>query len=197
MGRPRRGAPPRREAILDAALAAFVSRGASGATMGEVAVAAGASKTTLYKMFPDIDRLFAAVLEREVSRRRGTIAGALQAKAVEEALRGAGRAMMDALDAQAVELFRLVIAEAGRRPEIGRGFYHSLVASAARPVAERLRAEGDLSGDEATRIALQFVGAIKEPLFYPRLMGAAPTGERDDVIDDAVAMTCARLQSRR
>ena len=197
MGRPRRGTPPRREAILDAALAAFVSRGASGATMGEVAVSAGASKTTLYKMFPDIDRLFAAVLEREVARRRGAIAEALRAKTVEDALRGAAQAMMDALDDQAVDLFRLVIAEAGRRPEIGRGFYDSLVTSAARPVAERLHAEAGLCGQDAHRLALQFVGAIKEPLFYPRLMGAAPAGERDEVIEDAVAMACARVQSRQ
>ena len=193
MGRPRSGAPPRREAILDAALAAFVSRGASGVTMGEVAAAASASKATLYKLFPDIDRLFAAVLEREVSRRRGAIAGALRADAVEDALRDAAHAMIGALDAQAVELFRLVIAEAGRRPEIGRRFYDSLVASAARPIADRLGRGGDLSEQDAARLALQFVGAVKEPLFYPRLMGATPTGGRDQVIDDAVAMTCARL----
>ena len=191
MGRPRRGARPRREAILDAALAAFVARGVNAATMGEVATGAGASKTTLYRLFPDMDALFAAVLAREVERRRGAIATALRTGDLEGALRGAAHAMLDALDEGAVELFRLVIAEAGRRADVSRGFHGSLVASAARPIAQRLAAELDLSQDEAGTLALQFVGAVKEPLFYSRLMGVTPTAERGEVVERAIAMTWA------
>lgn len=188
MGRPPRGARPRREAILDAALAAFVARGVNATTMGEVAAGAGASKTTLYRLFPDIDHLFVAVLAREVERRRGPVAAALEAADLEDALRGAAHAMLDALDAGAVELFRLAIAEAGRRPQVARGFYDSLVASAAHPVAVRLSAGLRLPAREAHLSALQFVGAVKEPLFYPRLMGIAPTADRAAVVEQAIAM---------
>lgn len=188
MGRPRLGARPRREAILDAALAAFVARGVDAATMGEVAAGAGASKTTLYRLFPDMDALFAAVLAREVARRRGAIAAALEARDLEDALRGAAHAMLDALDAGAVELFRLAVAEGGRRPEVARGFYDSLVASAAHPIAVRLAAELEEPLEEARLRALQFVGAVKEPLFYPRLMGITPTAEQRGIVERAVMM---------
>lgn len=188
MGRPRSGARPRREAILDAALAAFVARGVNAATMGEVAAGAGASKTTLYRLFPDMGALFAAVLAREVKQRRGAIATALRADDLEDALRGAAHAMLDALDGDAVELFCLVIAEAGRRPEVARGFYDSLVASAAQPVAKRLASSFGEPIEEARLMALQFVGAIKEPLFYPRLMGVTPAVDRNQVVERAIAM---------
>ena len=188
MGRPPRGSRPRREAILDAALAAFVRRGVGGATMGGVAAAAGASKTTLYRAFPDIDRLFAAVLAREVERRRGAIAAALDAADLDGALRGAADTMLDALDADAVELFRLAIAEAGRRAQVSRGFHENLVASAAHPVAERLSREWDMTATAARLLALQFVGAIKEPLFYPRLLGVTPAHDRTTVVEQAMAM---------
>ena len=156
--------------------------------MGEVADRAGASKATLYKLFADMEALFAAAMTREVERRRAGISHALTAPTTARALDAAARAMLVALDERAVELFRLAIAEAGRHPELGRGFHRELVETAARPIGERLARDLDLDADRAHGLALQFVGAIKEPLFYPRLMGASVVGSPDAVVELAVRM---------
>lgn len=155
--------------------------------MGEVAARAGASKATLYKSFADTETLFRAALAREVERRRGAIAGAL----AEPDLAGAGHAMLKALDDRALELFRLVIAEAGRHPAIGRAFYEELVEAAARPIAGRLERDLGRDAPAARVLALQFVGAIKEPLFYPRLMGMTIRAEPVPAIERAVRMVLA------
>ena len=157
--------------------------------MGEIAVRARASKATLYKLFDDQQALFTAVLVREVERRRGAISEALRDPDPFEALRSAAYAMLDALDEQAVELFRLVIAEGGRHPDIGRVFYAELVETAAAPISACLDVHLGCGPDAARTLALQFVGAVKEPLFYPRLMGV-PTGHDPvPVVDQVVRMT--------
>lgn len=159
--------------------------------MGEVAARAGASKATLYKSFADTETLFRAALAREVERRRGAIAGNLAEPDLAGALAAAGHAMQDALDDRALELFRLVIAEAGRHPAIGRAFYEELVEAAARPIAGRRERDLGRDAPAARVLALQFVGAIKEPLFYPRLMGMTIRAEPAPAIERAVRMVLA------
>lgn len=189
MGRPPADAPSRRDAILDAALDLFIERGLGAATMGEVAARAGASKATLYKLFPDTGALLDAAIAREVDRGRDIIAEALRAPDLARALSSAMRAMLAALDDRTVELFRLVISEAGRRPDLGRRFHVTLFAAAAGASANRIAADLDLPADAAAIRARQLVGAVKEPLFYPRLMGVAVESDPDPVIDRAVRMT--------
>lgn len=156
--------------------------------MGEVAARAGASKATLYKLFADTEALFQAALVREVERRRAAIAGALTEPNLAEALTAAAHAMLVALDDRAVELFRLVIAESGRQPTLGQGFYAELVETAARPIGLRLERDLGCDTEVAHLTALQFVGAIKEPLFYPRLMGVKAQADATRLIERAVRM---------
>ncbi len=62
--RQRLPAPERREKVLQAALALFAEQG-YGASMGDMAKAAGITRTVLYHYFPSKERLFLAVLEAE------------------------------------------------------------------------------------------------------------------------------------
>ena len=185
-GRPRAGAPARRDAILDAALDLFIERGVGATTMSDVASRARASKATLYKLFADTDALFSAVLLREVERRGGGIVQALGDPDLARALAAAANAMLDALEGRTIDLFRLVIAEAGRRPEVGRAFYDALVEASAKPTAERIARDLNISQDASRIAALQFVGAVKEPLFYPKLMGVAIEADRRPIVERAV-----------
>ena len=54
--------------ILDAAADLFAARGVSDVGMGELARAAGCSRATLYRYFPDRHRLHLAFVQREVRR---------------------------------------------------------------------------------------------------------------------------------
>src|SRR5271163_5246990 len=51
--------------IIDGARAVFLDLGFDGASMGEIARAAGVSKGTLYVYFADKSRLFEAIVEEE------------------------------------------------------------------------------------------------------------------------------------
>lgn len=54
--------------ILDAAAALFVQNGVTGVGMGEIARAAGCSRATLYRYFPDRHQLHLAFVHREAIR---------------------------------------------------------------------------------------------------------------------------------
>src|ERR1700709_2046564 len=56
----------KRRQILDGARKLFLDMGFDGASMGEIARAAGVSKGTLYVYFADKNRLFEAIVEEEV-----------------------------------------------------------------------------------------------------------------------------------
>ncbi|GAA1124354.1 helix-turn-helix domain-containing protein [Nocardioides aquiterrae] len=56
------------ERILDAAAALFAERGVNAVGMGEVARAAGCSRATLYRYFPDRHALHVAFVHREARR---------------------------------------------------------------------------------------------------------------------------------
>src|SRR5437764_5156990 len=55
----------KRRQILDGARKVFMDLGFDGASMGEIARAAGVSKGTLYVYFADKSRLFEAIVEEE------------------------------------------------------------------------------------------------------------------------------------
>src|SRR6478609_7719805 len=64
--RKRLSAEDRRAAILDAALEVFSRRGYNGASIDEIATAAGISKALIYEHFPSKKDLHVSLLERHV-----------------------------------------------------------------------------------------------------------------------------------
>lgn len=66
-------AEDRREDVLSTAIGAFAARGYFGTTTSEVAKHAGISQAYLYRLFPDKESLFAAVVERCFERFRETL----------------------------------------------------------------------------------------------------------------------------
>lgn len=145
------GTSARRTAILTIAGRTFLRHGYADASMDGIAAEVGGSKSTLYRYFPCKAALFAAYVE-EV----GTLAwAALAAVQVEE--RGAeavleemARAYLDLiLSPSVLAVTRLVMAETGRFPEIGRIFYErgirraeSRIAAILQRLAERSDAPG-------------------------------------------------------
>src|ERR1051326_809369 len=81
----------KRRQILDGARKVFMDLGFDGASMNEIARAAGVSKGTLYVYFTDKSRLFEAIVEDEALE-KGKIAYNLDRKRdVETTLREFGR----------------------------------------------------------------------------------------------------------
>ncbi|WP_433271734.1 TetR/AcrR family transcriptional regulator [Actinosynnema sp. CS-041913] len=66
-------ADERRETVLRTALGTFGAKGYYGTTTGEVAKAAGISQAYVYRLFPDKEALFLAVVERCFTRIRESL----------------------------------------------------------------------------------------------------------------------------
>ncbi|MEV0676173.1 TetR/AcrR family transcriptional regulator [Actinosynnema sp. NPDC050436] len=66
-------ADERRETVLRTALGTFGAKGYYGTTTGEVAKAAGISQAYVYRLFPDKEALFLAVVERCFARIRESL----------------------------------------------------------------------------------------------------------------------------
>ncbi|MFI9010834.1 TetR/AcrR family transcriptional regulator [Actinosynnema sp. NPDC053489] len=67
-------AEERRGTVLRTALGAFAARGYYGTTTGEVAKSAGISQAYVYRLFPDKETLFLAVVEHCFARIRESLA---------------------------------------------------------------------------------------------------------------------------
>lgn len=172
-GRDRRSTVPR---IRVAARRLFLERGYEGTSMDAVAAAAPVSKRTLYQHFPAKAELFAAVIDDAWSyfTRSPALPGDTTGDP-REVLRAYVGRLTDHWDRpDVVPLLRLVIAEAPRFPELSQAYFAVGKEPALRGLGAyfaALAAEDRLAADDPQLAAAQFLGAIKEPLFWPRVLG--------------------------
>jgi TetR/AcrR family transcriptional regulator, mexJK operon transcriptional repressor len=119
------GAAPQRnekvEQILAGARQVFLEHGFGAATTDMVQRAAGVSKSTVYAHFPSKDALFVAVIGAECQKLVDrTRAERLMGKTVRETLTRIGTNLLQtALSPPVIALYRIIVAEAARVPEIG------------------------------------------------------------------------------
>lgn len=118
----------KRRAIMTAATTAFLDHGYRGTSMDEIAAAAQVSKQTVYKHFADKRRLFTAIVTERVTAASGPVQIEVQRLGQAGDLAGDLRALArhqltSAMQSPVLRLRRLIIAEAGRFPELGRDFY--------------------------------------------------------------------------
>ena len=191
--------------LMQGARKVFMERGFEGASVDEIARAAGASKATLYSYFPDKRQLFIAVVQAGCLRQGGGVAlGRLEPdEPIEAALRRiAGEFGAFVLSPGALEMFRTCIAEAGRFPELGRAFYEAGPGRARAQLVALLDdavARGELAIEDTGLAADQFAALAKARVFLATLLGE--TIEPDDpelarVADEAVATFLARYGAR-
>lgn len=116
----------RREAILAVASDSFLQRGYAGTTMSGIAATLGGSKGTLWNYFSSKEDLFAAVVDHTTSAYRAQLSEILEEPSADLATtltRFCVSIVQKVTSPEAVALQRLIMAEAGRFPEIGRIFY--------------------------------------------------------------------------
>ena len=120
----------RRRAILDVASEVFLAQGYAAASMSEIAARLGGSKGTLYNYFRSKEELFGAFIADTCQGPAVAIFDPLppigEGRSVRESLIDLGFSLMTFLwTEQLVALHRLIVAEVGRFPEIGRMFYEA------------------------------------------------------------------------
>lgn len=112
-------------AILAAAFQVFMEQGYGAASMDAIARVAKVSKATIYSHFAGKQALFAAILSTRCQGLLGAIpVSDVPDAAPAEILTAIGRHFLDTLACgEGLAIYRLVIAESPRFPEIGQIFY--------------------------------------------------------------------------
>lgn len=119
----------KRSAILDGARAVFLGQGFGLATMDDVAAAAGVGKQTVYRHFKSKEALFVGLVS-SMCAQVGALLVSAQDKQSDGSpdieLRELGWAMAQILiEPDYLRLYRAIVAEAERLPELGQVFYEN------------------------------------------------------------------------
>jgi AcrR family transcriptional regulator len=180
--------------ILNGAAWVFARDGYEGASMSRIAAQAGVSKGTLYNYFTSKAELFAAYMNRDCTR---WIALAFEeldsAVAPAEALRHIGLRMFTMLLSEpALVMYRMVVAEAEKFPDLAQAFYSGGPARGLKHLSgylSRTAAEGRLEVHDPDFAAEQFFALIQTQLSMKRrlhLIGMPTERQIEHVVDCAV-----------
>jgi AcrR family transcriptional regulator len=191
----------KRRQILDGAHKVFMDLGFDGASMGEIARAAGVSKGTLYVYFADKSQLFGAVVEREAIE-QGQIKFDLNpGRDAETTLRQFGQAYIEILcRPQGGSAIRTVMAIAERMPDVGRQYYEHVIDRTTRELAAWLDSEVEakrLSIDDTALAAQQFMLSCQAKLFLPFILQVAPSPSRAQIAKVVASATKMFLAAYR
>jgi AcrR family transcriptional regulator len=191
----------KRRQILAGASKVFMDLGFDGASMGEIARAAGVSKGTLYVYFADKSRLFEAIVQEETLEQGRVAFNFDPERDVGTTLREFGQAYIEVLCRPGGgSAIRTVMAIAERMPDVGRRFYERVLAYTINRLAQFLDAkvkDGQLAIDDCELAATQFMQMCQATLFQPFIFQAAPAPSAEriaHVVKSATRMFLAAYQ---
>lgn len=171
--------------ILAAARAAFLEMGYAATSMDLVAQQARVSKTTLYTRYPSKEALFAAVIHAECEHYPFIPAEEFLTLPPSEALRRIGLAFLTLiLSPAAIRVFRIVIAESDRFPELAQTFHQSgpqPTKCAIHDYMAEAKDRGLLAIEDPTFAACQFLASLEGDLHFTILMGIRPPPTAEEI----------------
>lgn len=190
-------AQEKRALILTAATALFLELGYDRTSLARIAERSGVSRATLFKQFPTKAALFDAMVTESWSTADDE--DPPPAGDLVDGLTALGRRYAELLSRpQMTDLFRIVIAELPRFPELAEAqFAHGKMPYFA-SVRGYLLAEhevGTVRVDDVDLAATQFLGMISNYVFWPTLLvpgWEVSAGRVAQVVDEAVRTVAAR-----
>lgn len=190
---------PKRAAIVCAAADLFLHSGYGAVSMDNIAAEAEVSKRTVYSHFPGKDVLFAAVMTNHCNQVSGIDTLQLDPESEPEAVLGdlGRRFLLLITSEQAVALFRTVVAEAGRFPELGQTFYDCgptrWVAALSPYLAEQSR-RGRLNVPDVEAAAAFLLYRLKDPLHMRCILGVQETPSDEEIREHVAAAVAGFLK---
>ena len=187
----------KRTLILTAATELFLELGYDRTSLARIAERSGVSRATLFKQFPSKAALFDAMVTESWST--ADEADPPRAGDIVDGLSTIGRRYAELLSrTQMTDLFRIVIAELPRFPELANAQF----AHGKMPYFESVRGyllaeheAGTVRIEDVDLAATQFLGMISNYVFWPTLLvpGWEVSAERvAQVVDEAVRTIAAR-----
>jgi AcrR family transcriptional regulator len=189
----------KRRQILDGARTVFLSAGFDGASMGEIARAAGVSKGTLYVYFDSKEALFEALtIQEKTSLAEALFTLDADDPDVPDVLRRLGASFLTEMcRPEHVSLVRMVIGASEKFPRFGQVYYQAGPACGVERLSSYLDAQvtaGRLRIADTELAARHFLHLCQAGLLTRLLFGAggiAGEAEMRHQIDEAVRVFLA------
>ncbi len=186
--------------VLRGAREVFMADGFEGASVDDIARAAGVSKATLYSYFPDKRLLFVEVAQTECSRMAERVISMIdESKPAREVLTITATQLVTFFVSDFnQQVFRVCVAERDRFPELGQAFYEAGPQNGQRKMEEYLKkavAKGELAIEDVQIAAEQFAELCKVRLWVRAAFGIQKSfaqTEIDEIALQAVDMFMAR-----
>ncbi|MCK0150284.1 TetR/AcrR family transcriptional regulator [Marivita sp. S6314] len=186
--------------VVEGAREVFLRDGFEGASVDDIARAAGVSKATLYSYFPDKRLLFMEVATAQCARQAQTSIESIDAsRPPAEILSLVAHQFLDFIYSEMGQrIFRICVAESDRFPQLGQEFYHSGPMTMRTALVNYLQcavSRGELDIVDYDLAADQFAELCKADL-WPKLVFGITQSVSDDektrVIDGAITTFMAR-----
>ncbi|WP_171101973.1 MULTISPECIES: TetR/AcrR family transcriptional regulator [unclassified Ruegeria] len=176
--------------VLRGAREVFMADGFEGASVDDIARAAGVSKATLYSYFPDKRLLFSEVAQTECSRMAERVIAMIdETKPAREVLMIAATQLTGFLVSEfAQQVFRICVAERDRFPELGKAFYQAGPKNGQEHMAaylDKAVAKGELKIDDVHLAAEQLSELCKVRIWNRSVFGIQVSFTQDEI--EAVA----------
>lgn len=172
--------------VLEGARTIFMRDGFEGASVDDIVREACVSKATLYSYFPDKRLLFLEVAKIECeAQSKAAITSIESSGDIREGLTMAAGRMVRFFTSQVgVQVYRIVVAESQRFPEVGREFYASgpaVVRDILRKYLQKGIDDGQLKIDDLELATDQFPELCKAGIHLQLAIGL-----RDSVSDEEI-----------
>lgn len=172
---------PKQASIVQAAAKLFLERGFGAVSMDAIAAEAAVSKRTVYSYYQNKETLFADVMSLCCEQNGGQQGCPLVSEEIitnalpSEMLHQTGEHVLGIISTpQVIEMFRVVTAEAGRFPELGRTFFEFGPGWVINQLAEYLDGQVAIGAVEITDTALasrKFLGMVVFPIQMELMLG--------------------------
>jgi len=190
--------------VLDGARTVFLRDGFEGASVDDIVREAGVSKATLYSYFPDKRLLFLEVAKIECQAQSEEAISSIETSGdIREALTMAARRMVRFFTSDVgMQVYRIVVGESQRFPEIGREFYASgpgVVREILKGFLQKGIDDGKLEIDDLDLATDQFPELCKAGIHLQLAIGlrdSVSDEEIDRVVAGAVDVFLGRYEVR-
>ncbi len=175
----------RRQAIVQAASDVFLESGFAGTTLDKIIERSGGSRRTVYEHFGNKEGLFGAVVGQCCESILSDLEHVdIYGLSVRDALILIGTTLVQAITLpQNLAVFRLVVSEVARFPELGEQFYQKGPQLGMSRLADYLSyqvTQGHLKLDDPELAARHFSGLVKSELYFKAVLlpNYTPTAEQ-------------------
>jgi len=194
--------PSKRSAILEGATRVFLASGYGPASMDSIAAEAGVSKQTVYSHFGSKDALFEAMVRQKCDDLTSPMADSeIRGDNPEEVLIGLGRRFMELVLLPAhTRLFRAIVAESERFPELAEGFYRAGPRQGADQLAEylaELDRKGTLRIPQPKASAELFFATMRADLYMRSILALSEEPDTDEIDQQVTLAVAAFLAAHR